>query len=514
MTLLAPAEVRTPVASRSPRRASLRVPTAAAALAVLGWLPFLGSPTKPDEGGYLLVASQWGHGRSVYGNYWVDRPPLLLAVHALAAATGGVLALRLIALAGVVAAVFLAHAIAVHATAGPGSTGRASAGTATVLAPVLAAVFLTTPLFGTAQVDGELLCVPVVLAGLLAYLRACSAGTRREVVVWATAAGGAAAAAALVKQNALDVFVFAAVLTLLLHRRGDRRRARGAAAVFLVSAVATVLVVLGLAALRGTGPAGLWDSVVVFRFQAGSVLRRTLATDGPAQLWQLVSSWTFSCAPLVLLALAWRCRRRWIEPAGAPGRTPDLRWPAAALVGWELVVVVAGGGFWLHYLLVTVPGTVVLAAAAAQRPGGPRRVAVLAVAAAAVSAVVATTASALASPGATPDQLVSSYLRAHALPGDTAMTAFGHPDMLWDAHLLSPYAYLWRLPVLVRDPALTTLRGLLVSPDAPTWVVVAGRSLSVGQGATPAADAALAARYHVVAQRGSYYVWHRDRAAP
>jgi hypothetical protein len=58
----------------------------AAVLAGLGWLPFVGAPASPDEGGYLLVASQWSRGTSLYGNYWVDRPPLLIGVHELAVA--------------------------------------------------------------------------------------------------------------------------------------------------------------------------------------------------------------------------------------------------------------------------------------------------------------------------------------------------------------------------------------------------------------------------------------------
>ena len=41
-------------------------------------MPFLARPLSPDEGGFLLVASQWEPGTSLYGHYWVDRPPLLM----------------------------------------------------------------------------------------------------------------------------------------------------------------------------------------------------------------------------------------------------------------------------------------------------------------------------------------------------------------------------------------------------------------------------------------------------
>src|SRR6476620_10058556 len=83
----------------------------AVALAVVGRLTFVGSMASPDEGGYLLVGSQWHAGTSVYGNYWVARPPLLIVINELAAALGGTLALRVIGIFVVVACVLLAAAI-------------------------------------------------------------------------------------------------------------------------------------------------------------------------------------------------------------------------------------------------------------------------------------------------------------------------------------------------------------------------------------------------------------------
>lgn len=67
-------------------------------LALLMRLPLLGVPVYPDEGGYLLVAQHWdGGGPFMYGDYFVDRPPLLFVPFRLAEALGGVHALRLIA---------------------------------------------------------------------------------------------------------------------------------------------------------------------------------------------------------------------------------------------------------------------------------------------------------------------------------------------------------------------------------------------------------------------------------
>jgi hypothetical protein len=59
---------RDPVRGQSPgetRGKTGRLTWLAAAAAALLWLPFLTKPLSPDEGGFLLVASQWQPGRSL-----------------------------------------------------------------------------------------------------------------------------------------------------------------------------------------------------------------------------------------------------------------------------------------------------------------------------------------------------------------------------------------------------------------------------------------------------------------
>src|SRR4029077_9507232 len=68
---------------------------AAGAATVVLRLPFVAAPLSPDEGGFLVLARQWhvaGPGGSLYGSYWVDRPPLLVATFQLADALGGLTA--------------------------------------------------------------------------------------------------------------------------------------------------------------------------------------------------------------------------------------------------------------------------------------------------------------------------------------------------------------------------------------------------------------------------------------
>src|SRR4051794_4906153 len=90
-------EVLVPAPPLPARLAALPVVPIVALSAFALRLPFLTRPPTPDEAGFLVVASQWHvGGTSLYGNYWVDRPPLLIAIFQLAHLGGGMTALRLI----------------------------------------------------------------------------------------------------------------------------------------------------------------------------------------------------------------------------------------------------------------------------------------------------------------------------------------------------------------------------------------------------------------------------------
>jgi 4-amino-4-deoxy-L-arabinose transferase-like glycosyltransferase len=134
---------------------------------------------------------------------------LLIGVHELAVAFGGIRALRVIGVIAVAGSIFLASSLVRRITAGLMSRPSRFA----MATPVLvAATFMATPLFGTTQVDGELLTVPLILAGVVALLRAFDAQSPLSSTGWALVAGAAATGAAMTKQNAIDVFVFAVAL--------------------------------------------------------------------------------------------------------------------------------------------------------------------------------------------------------------------------------------------------------------------------------------------------------------
>jgi hypothetical protein len=445
--------------------------TALAVLAGAVWLPFAGRPLSPDEGGLLMLGGQWSAGSSLYGDYFVDRPPLLIALFSLADGLGGTpWALRLLGIVAVVITVLLA-----------GAVGRA-ASVSPVLPALTAAVLVTTPLFGGTVVDGELLGLPFLVGGCAAVLMA--AGSERWLR-WALLAGVLGACAALVKQSLLDVFVLAVVLLVARRRWGPL----GAGA---LAALATVVLAVLLAWWRGTAPGDLWDAVVVFRREAAAVIASSATDSTTTRLGGMLLALLLTGAPLLFLVLLRRARR-------------DLLAPALIVLAWETLVVLAGGSYWLHYLMGLVPGLVLLTAAA---PGADRLLR------GAYAVCAASTAVALCwvlvQPIERPEEPAVAWLDQHAEPGDTAVVAFGGANILRETGLPSPYPDLWSLPVRVHDPDLTALGDLLSSPARPTWLVVAGTSLGTWGVDAAAADRLLDEHYERATTAGDWTIYRSD----
>ena len=457
---------RSPPSLPYPRPALVIVATTAGlgTLVGLSRLPFLTAPVSPDEGGFLVVGSQWSPGSALYGSYWVDRPPLLIAAFAVADTLGGPFALRLIGLMAVLCAIGAAAAVGWYAS------GRRAAGA--VAASWVVAAFLATPLFGTRIVDGELLASPLVLGGLAALLASYGAATRARMVALRGMAGGLAAGAFLVKQNMVDVLVVAFVLGVhALWRRGLRPAAEVLLPV-VAGAVVMSTAVIAVAASRGTPPTGLWAAVVTFRFAAAGLL----GYSGP-RLTGLVHAYVVTGALALTVVAGLACLGSWRRAHlhGSPS-APPWGTAALALTAWELAAAFAGGSYWSHYLIGLVPGVSLLVAVAFRAPGPVyRSLLATCLLYAGVAAAVAWSMQPAPPTSPSDDQVAASYVRDHARAGDTVVVAFGHADIVRDTGLGSPYPYLWALPAFVEDPHLTALDRLLRSPTAPRWFVAGGR---------------------------------------
>ena len=467
-----------------------------AVTAVLVRLPFVISPLTSDEAGFLMVGSQWSPGTSLYGAYWVDRPPGLVAIFAVVSALGGQVALRLVGAWAAALAVVAASAIG----------GRLAPGrrTAPVLCGLLVLALVSSPLVDMTEVDGEILALPLVLAGLAMLVRAVrpSGGV---AVGWSFGAGAAAGAAASVKQDLVDVGVAAVVLAvaLLARRRGcDAVVLLGS---FTVGCCMTGVALLLLAVSRGTGLAGLWQAIVVFRVEAAAAIAQYAPTTVGTRGTLLLGAFVATGAPVLLAALL-----------GLRWRASPWPWVVGALLAWESVCVVAGGSYWLHYLVGVVPGLALLLAvglsATTTHDRGVRRLAVRAGTGMGLRLVVVSSVGGLCFLAARPparsadEQAVIDYLSAHRDAGTSGVTAFGDPALLQQSGLHSPYPDLWSLPVRVHDPSLSAFSTLLRGDARPEWVVVNGSGLGSWGLDASAADRVLARHYRDVFTAGTLHV--------
>ncbi len=477
-----------------------------AGVAVLARLPFLTAPLTPDEGGFLMVAAQWGRGTSLYGDYWVDRPPLIIGLFQLAALAGdGPVPLRL--MGAVVAGLSVALAARVGHLVGRLTGADVRAGRqASLCGAVVAAIFLASPLFGAGEVDGELLAMPFVLAAVVAVLQGHLCGGRAAMAWW-VAASALSVAAFAVKQDVVEGAVAMAVVLVATARR-DRRRAFVGAGAYLVGAAAMVTVLLVWAATRGTEPVALWDAVVTFRSEASSLIARAAPETARARALAVGAAFVTSGAiGLVALAVASLVRAR-----GALVLPSAL---TAGVLAWELFAVAAGGSYWLHYLVGIVPGLVLASATAAVGGRVGRRLALVVLAYAGILAVAAVGVASAADgvQDRSSDVAVEQFLAEHARPHDTGVVAFGNPAILASVGMNSPYQELWSLPVRVRDPRLTEFTRVLAGPERPTWVVVDGTSLATWGVDASHAQPVLDRHYRLVHVAGEWNIYH-VRPAP
>jgi hypothetical protein len=460
-----------------PRLTPLVESALAVAAAIALRLPFLAAPARPDEAGYLLVAAH-AHpgGPFLYGDLWVDRPPLLIAFFALAHALGGIVAARVLIL-GPVAVLVLAAASAGARLGGP--AGRRSAA-------AVAAALSATPLLAGPEVDGELLAAPLVMLsaalGLTALVpavpgtSASPAPPRRVQDSPALAlllAGVCGAAAVLVKQNFVDALVLLGVLVLARALRRDVPVSRAAQllAALVAGALVPVLLTVGWAYAWGSDLRGLYEPIFAFRSQSLQVIAdsTSTATQHRAQvlLVTAVASGLLSLIGVQVAVVLPRLRDR--DP---------LAWALLAMLGVGLPAIALGGSYWTHYLLQLVPVAALGAGVLAGRRPKVRAWGAATVALAVVSTLVAVpfegprinSTGCRSTSGA---RTVGRWLASASQPGDSVVVAYGGADITYASGLQPAQPYLWSLPIRTLDPHLTRFAEALDGPGAATWAVPA-----------------------------------------
>jgi 4-amino-4-deoxy-L-arabinose transferase-like glycosyltransferase len=417
-------------------------------------------PLRSDEGGYLLVARQWHTGGEfLYGDYHVDRPPLLMGIFRVAALTDWDPMIRVLAIPFAVLLVVSAW----HA--GRLLTGQAGGRWAAIATAGLAC----SPALAADQSDGELFAAPLVLGGIAVGLAAWRAQEERPRILLAVAAGLLAGAAPLVKQNFLEGLVFLGVLVLATVRRQRRldRRSGGIALGVVGGALLPHAVVLFWSAAAGVDLGGVWQDLVGFRADALGVIWSNSPQASVARAARMVLLATAS--GVLVAVIGWFVHARPWRLRGTPEE-----WAVTACLVFGVFSVAGGGSYWLHYLIELVPAVATAVALVAPRATGAgawMRLAARVVVAAAVAATVGMALVYRVVPGVWFQQRTGEWVAASSLPGDTAFVAYGNASILESADVASPYPYLWSLPMRTLDPDLARLRATLSGPRAPTWIV-------------------------------------------
>jgi hypothetical protein len=431
------------------------------AVVVLVRASYVPRPLRNDEGGYLLVARHWHTGGEfLYGDYFVDRPPLLLLLFKLASLTEWDQAIRVVALPFVLVFV-LAGWRAGSLLAGPAG-GRWAA--------LVAAGLMCSPGLAADQADGELFGAALVMGSIALALSAwhTDSPTRR---LWSAAAAGAVAAAApLVKQNLVEGLLFLAGLVVFASWGQDetaRRRARALAKTAVLGALlpcAALWLWLGVAGIEASRA---WRELVGFR---GAAFEAIWSSSPDSTLRKaavlLVLGVVTGLLPVVL---TWFLGRRRCPPYGSPeART------IATLLAFGVVAITAGGSYWPPYLLQMAPAAVLATAAMAPlaSPAGSwmRAAGRMVVSTAALGTVLAVVVHATV-PSIWYSQRIGEWLAASKAADDTGFVAYGLPSVLETADMPSPYPHLWSVPMRTYDPEQARLRATLAGPQAPAWIV-------------------------------------------
>lgn len=456
-------------------------------------------PLRNDEGGYLLIARQWHTGGEfLYGDYFVDRPPLLMLIFKVASLTEWDQAIRVLAIPFVVSFV-LAGWRAGTLLAGPAG-GRWAA--------VVAAGIMCSPGLAAEQADGELFGACLVMVAIALALSAWYADSRGPRLYCAVAAGAVAAAAPLIKQSLVEGVLFLAGLVILGFWRQGAARRRAlfvAAAGSLGALLACAPVVLWLMAVE-IAPADAWHDLVGSRGVAFEILWSTSPDDSIRRAGQLLVMGTVTgLLPVVLTWLLAVRRDPGVRPVEAKLITP--------LLVFGVVGIASGGAYWLPYLLQLAPAAVLAAGAMAPSVSVPgawmRRCSQMIVAAAVVGTLASSVVHATV-PSVWAGQRIGEWLADSKAASDTGFVVYGLPSVLETADMSSPYPHVWSAALRTLDPEQTRLRATLSGPAAPEWIVQINGTNAWGIDDRFRLRDLIRQRYRMVAEICGHRVWLRQ----
>ncbi len=484
----------------------------AAAAAFLARFPGLLWPLRPDEAGFLLVAR---HLRpepdSLYGRYWVDRPPPVIWLMRATDAVGGAYAHRLVGAVACALLVLASAAAARELALRAGVTARAAVHRVAAWVAIATAAMVGNAWIDPVAAKGEVFGIPLVMASCWLALRA----VRRLAAVDAFWAGGLAVLALGFKQSILGGLVFG--VALLVGSAAARHLPWRTAGRFALAAAAggavPVAVVVAWTLASGSRLQTLWYASVTFRSDASRVIASQSSEGAQSRIGLLVAVFVGVGMLLVLACFVARVRtlaRHDAVPVAA----------VLAMVVVDLAGVALSGSFWKPYLFLLVPPLSLALAALvthdhlrlARRPVAAGTVGLLVVSS--VVSLVAWTGSWAA--GRVPVEVrTGEAIAAAARPGDRVLVYGGRADIQWSSGAGSPYPYLWSLPMRTLDPDLDDLRQVLTGSNPPTWFVEATYITTWSELGTRPIERSLIRKYEFVRTAcDRYRIYHLNSVDP
>jgi hypothetical protein len=490
-----------------------RVVWLAALAAFVARFPGLLWPLRPDEAGFLLVARAWQpEPDSVYGHYWVDRPPPIIWLIRTSDALGGPYAHRLVGAFACVVLVLAAAAATRELARRAGILDPMGVRRLSGWVAVTTAALVTNAQIEPVAAKGDLIGIPFALGSCWLALRA----VRRVSAGDAFLAGLLAMLAVCLKQSIVGGLVFGAVLLVgsALARHLTVRAALRCAAAAAAGAAVPVLVVVGWALAVGVRLQTLWYTSVSFRFDASRVIA---AQDGAGaaadRMWVLLIVFVGVGMLLVLVLFL----------ARLPALVRHDAVPAVAILAVlvvDLLAVVLSGSYWRPYLFVPIPGMALALAALAAHDHlrlSRRRTTPAAVAFVVISSTVSLVGWTLGwATGVVPVEVrTGEAIAAAARPGERVLVYGGRPDIQWASGAESPYPYLWSLPMRTLDPGLRDLSSVLTGSNPPQWFVEAARLDSWSELGTRPVERSLLRKYQFVATAcDRYRIYHLNTLEP
>lgn len=489
-----------------------RVVWLAAVCALVARFPGLLWPLRPDEAGFLLVARSWTPGPdSVYGHYFVDRPPPIIWLMQATDAVGGPYAHRLVGAVAAAVLVLLAAAAAREIAVRAGVVEPATVRRSAAWVAVASAALVSNAQIEVVGAKGELFGIPLVMASCWLSLRAA----RRASALDAFWAGLLAMLAVGMKQSIVGGLVFGAVLLVgaVVARQLPWRTGARCALAAAAGAAVPVVGVVAWALAAGVRMSVLWHTVVSFRGHANQVLSGHESVAVATRVGVLLLIFAGTGMVLLVACLVARLPRLLRLDA-----VPTVALTAMLVV--DLAAVAVSGSYWTPYLFVPIPALALALAAMLSQGHLDRRWHL--VTPASVAFVVASSVVALAGwttswvAGRVPVEVRTGQAIADAArPGDRVLVYGGRADIQWSSRTTSPYPYLWSLPMRTLDPGLVDLQQVLTGSNPPTWFVEATYVNTWSELGTRPIERNLIYKYEFVETAcGRYRVYHLNTVNP